>query len=137
MVKPQTFSLAQLQRLGPFFLVLFVFAQAAGMAPLISTHIQHALENEQDIAADLEESGRIDHVHHHHAHYDSGKHEHGTSDPNDQCCTLHHHLTGVILIAPGASRSGLTSAIVAVPLRSLTGADPSRVEGPPKVQLSI
>jgi hypothetical protein len=43
MVKPQTFSLAQLHSLGPFFLVLFVFVRAADMAPLISTHIQHAL----------------------------------------------------------------------------------------------
>jgi hypothetical protein len=78
MVKAQTFSLAQLRRLGPFFLVLFVFAQAAGMAPIISTHIPNALENEQDFAADLEGSGTIDRVHHHHAHRDSGKHEHGT-----------------------------------------------------------
>jgi hypothetical protein len=45
------------------------------MAPLISTPIQDALENEQDIAADLEGSGTIDHVHHHHAHHDSGKHD--------------------------------------------------------------
>jgi len=43
MVKPQTFWFAQLQRLGPFLVVLFVLAQAAGIAPLISTHIQHAL----------------------------------------------------------------------------------------------
>jgi hypothetical protein len=43
MVKPQTFSLVQLRRLGPFFVELFVLAQAAGMAPPISIHIQHAL----------------------------------------------------------------------------------------------
>jgi len=40
--------------------VLFVLAQAAGIAPPISTHIQHRLENEQDIAAGLSNSGRID-----------------------------------------------------------------------------
>jgi hypothetical protein len=137
MVKPRTFSLARLQRLGPIFLVLFALAQAAGIAPLMSTHIQHTLENEQDIAADLGGNGRIDHVHHHHAHDDSGKHQHGTSDPNDQCCTLHHHLAGLILMATGASLSGLTSSIVAPPLRSLTGTDPSRLERPPKLQLSI
>jgi Protein of unknown function (DUF2946) len=137
MVKPQTFSLAQLRRLGPLFVVLFVLAQAAGIAPLISTHIQHELENEQDIAADLGESGRIDHEHHHHAHHDGGKHEHGSSDPNDQCCTLHHHLAGVIPMATGGAQRGLTLSIVAVPPRSLTGIDPRRLERPPKLQLSI
>jgi hypothetical protein len=64
------------------------------MAPLISTHIQDALENEQDIAADLEGSGTIDHVHHHHAHHDSGKHD---GDPNDR--TLCHHLAAGISAA--------------------------------------
>jgi hypothetical protein len=137
MVKPQTFSLAQLRRLGPFFVVLFVLAHAAGIAPLISTHIQHALENEQDIAADQGESSRINHVHHHHAHHDSAKHEHGTSDPNDQCCTLHHHLAGVIPLATGGAQHGLTLSVVAVPPRSLIGIAPKRLERPPKLQLSI
>lgn len=143
MVKPQTFALGQLRRLGPFFVVLFVLAQAASIAPLISTHIQHALENEQDIAADLGESGKIDHVHHHHvhhhhhAHQDSGKHEHGTSDPNDQCCTVHHHLAGVIPMATDAGQRGLTLFVLAVPLRSLIGLDPQRLERPPKLPLSI
>lgn len=137
MAKPLTFSLGQLRRLGPFFVLLFVLAQAAGIAPLISTHIQHALENEEDIAADLGESGRIGHVHHHHAHPDSGKHEHGASDPNDQCCTLHHHLAGVIPMAIGAAQRGLTLSILAVPPRSLIGLDPKRLERPPKLLLSI
>ena len=117
--------------------VLFVLAQAAGILPLISTYTQHALESEQDIAADLGESGRIDHVHYHHTHHDGGKHEHGTSDPNDQCCTLHHHLAGVIPMATGPGQSGLALSIVAVPLRSLIGADPSRLERPPKLRLLI
>jgi len=133
MVKPQTFWFAQLQRLGPFLVVLFVLAQAAGIAPLISTHIQHALENEQDIAADLGDSGRIDHVHHHHAHHDSAKHEHRTRDPNDQCCTLHHHLAGVIPMAASVAQRGLTLSIVAVPPRSLVRIDPKRLERPPKL----
>lgn len=133
MVKPQTFSLAQLRRLGPLFLVLFVLVQATGIGPLMSTHIQHAFENERDIAADLGEGGRTDHVHHHHAYQGNGNHEHGASDPNDQCCTLHHHLAGVIPMATGPGQSGLTLSVVAMSPRSLTGTDPSRLERPPKL----
>jgi hypothetical protein len=137
MVKPETFSLGQLRRLGPLFVVLFVVAQAVGIAPLISTYTQHVLENEQDIAADLGESGRIDHVHHHHAHHDGGKHEHGTSDPSDQCCTLHHHMAGVIPTATGPGQSGIALSVVPVPPRSLIGTDSSRLERPPKLRLLI
>ena len=137
MVKPQTFSLAQLRRLGPLFLALFVLAQATGIAPLMSTHIQHAFENERDVAADLGESGRIDHVHHHHAYQDNENHEHGASDRNDQCCTLHHHLAGVIPMATGPGQSGLTLSVVAMSPPSLIGTHPSRLERPPKLQLLI
>jgi hypothetical protein len=131
------FSLAQLRRVGPLLLGLFMMAQAAGIMPLIGTHIQHALENDQDIAADLGESGKLNHVHHHHAHRDGGPHEHGTNDANDQCCTLHHHLAGVIPIASSAKQRGLTVPIAAVPLHPLVGADPSTLERPPKLPLSI
>jgi hypothetical protein len=137
MVKPQTFSLGRLRRLGPFFAVLFVLAQTAGIAPLISTYTQHALASQQDIAANLGESARIDHAHHHHARHDGGKHEHGANQPNDQCCTLHHHLAAVIPMGSSPGQSGLTLSIVAVSPRSLIGADPSRLERPPKLRLLI
>lgn len=137
MVRPQPFSPAQLRRLGPFFVVLFVLAQAAGIAPLMSIHIQHALRDEQNIAVDLGQSGRTDHLHHRHACHDSGKHEHGASDPGDQCCTLHHHLAGVIPIAVSPGRSRLTLSIVGAPPGFLTGTDPGRLERPPKLRLPI
>lgn len=131
------FSLAQLRRVGPMLLALFVYAQAAGIMPLISTHIQHAFENEQDIAADLSEGGKINHVHHHHAHHASEQHEHGATDPNDQCCTLHHHLAGVVPIANTGRERALTMSLVeAVPL-SLVGTNPGTPERPPKLLLSI
>lgn len=131
------FSLAQLRRLGPLLLGLILLAQTAGVVSLISMHIQHAFENEQDVAADLAESGTIKHAHHHHAHHDGGQHEHDTSDPNDQCCTLHHHLAGVLPVADMPSRSDLIASIIAIPLRSSLGTDPGAVERPPKLQLSI
>jgi hypothetical protein len=130
------FSLAHIRRIGPLLLGLFVFAQAAGIMPLISTHIQHAFENEQDIAADRDESGGIKHVHHHHSHHD-GQHEHGANDPTDQCCTLHHHLAGVVPIASGARQHALMVSLVESPLPSLVGTDPGTPKRPPKLPSSI
>jgi Protein of unknown function (DUF2946) len=131
------FSLVRLRRLGPLLLGLLLFAQAAGIAPLISVHLQHAFENERDIAADLADSGKVNHVHHHHGHHDGSQHEHGANDPNDQCCTLHHHLAGVVPIASRAGRSVLRVSIVALPRRSLIGTDPGTLERPPKLPSSI
>ncbi|HKD27011.1 MAG TPA: hypothetical protein VKC66_14065 [Xanthobacteraceae bacterium] len=131
------FSLTELRRLGPLLLGLLLLAQAAGVVPLISTHIHHAFENMQDIAADLSETGTVTHVHYHHTHHDGGQHEHGTNDPNDQCCTLHHHLAGVLSIAVTVSRSDLIVTIVAVSPQSLVGTEPRSPERPPKHPLSI
>jgi hypothetical protein len=131
----QVFSLTELRCFGPFLLGLFVLAQVAGVVPLISTHIQHALETEQDIAVELSQSSSIDHVHHHHARHDSGQREHGADNPNDQCCVLHHHLAGVITIVSIASRRSVTLSIVVAPRRSLTGTDPRTLERPPKLPL--
>jgi len=131
------FSLVQLRRFGPLLLGLFVFAQAAGIMPLVSIHVQHALESVQDIAVDLGESGRVTHIHHHHAHPAGGQHEHGANDPNDQCCTVHHHLAGVVPLAMSATHHSLAVAVITVPLPSLIGIDPSAAERPPKLPLSI
>jgi hypothetical protein len=133
--RPRIFSLAQLRRLGPFLLGLFLWSQAAGIVPLISVHIQHAFESERDVAADLSEGGG-NHAHHHHARHD-GQHEHGSSDPGDQCCTLHHHLAGVVPIAGSATRSGLIAQLTAVPPRPLVSTRTGPPERPPKLQLSI
>jgi hypothetical protein len=116
---------------------LFVLAQITAIVPLISTHIQHALETEQDIAADLHNRGGFNHAHHHHLRHDSGQHEHGTGDPNDQCCTLHHHLAGVMPIASGTSGTSSTVPIVALSPRSLVGIHPGKLERPPKLPLSL
>jgi ABC-type nickel/cobalt efflux system permease component RcnA len=137
MVRLRMLSLARLRCLGPVLLGLFVLAQVTAMVPLLSTHIQHALETEQDIAADLRESGGINHIHHHHLRHDRAQHKHSTNDPNDQCCTLHHHLAGVMPIASGANVSSSTITIVVLPPRSLVGIDPSKLERPPKLPLSV
>jgi hypothetical protein len=132
------FSLAQLRRLGPSLLGLLLLAQVAGIVPLITAHIQHAFENDQDVAADVSETGTVAHVHHHHVHHEGGQpHQHDRSDPNDQCCTLDHHLAGVLPLATGVSRSSLTIPVAAALPRALVGTEPRSPERPPKLLLSI
>jgi hypothetical protein len=138
LVKSQMFSLAKLRRLGPSLLGLLLLAQVVGIAPMITTHIQHAFENDQDVAADVSESGRVAHVHHHHVHHEGGQpHQHDSTDPNDQCCTLHHHLAGVVPLATCISRSGLTTLVAPALPRALVGTNPGSPERPPKLPLSI
>lgn len=130
-------SLAQLSRLGPLLLGLFLLAQAAAIGPLLSANLQHAFENVQDAAADLAEGGKVHHVHHHHARHDGGRHEHGNADPSDQCCMLYNHLVGVLPIAGGEPASDLTTAIAQVASRSPSGTLPVILERPPKPPLPI
>lgn len=127
-----------LRRLGLLFLGLALLAQVAAVIPFLSVQTQHVIENAQDIAADLAEGGGVHHQHHHHhRHGDGGRHEHGSADPNDQCCTLHNHMAGVLPVAAGAGRRNFTTAIVAVASRLPSGADPGALERPPKLTLSI
>jgi len=130
-------SSIDIRRFGPWLLGLFLLAQAAGVMPLIGIHIQHAFENEQDIAADLSQSGKITHVHYHHSRHDGGQHEHSSADPYDQCCTLHNHLAGVVSIASTLTQRGFTASRVEARPRSLVGTDPGALERPPKLRLSI
>jgi len=128
------FSLAQLRRLGPSLLGLLLLAQVAGIVPLITTGIQHAFENDRDVAADVAATGGIAHVHHHHARHEGEEpHRHDSSDPNDQCCTLLHHLAGVLPLATEPSRSGLTIPVTAALPGVLLGTEPGSPERPPKL----
>jgi ABC-type nickel/cobalt efflux system permease component RcnA len=130
----QVFSLVQLRALVRYTWRCSCWPRSRALWPSISSYIQHALEAEQDIAADLGQKGS---VHHHHAHHDGGPHEHGANDPNDPCCTLHHHLAGVIPIASLASRRDLRLSIIVAPRRLLAGIDPCTLERPPKLPLTF
>jgi hypothetical protein len=107
-------SLATLRRFGPWLLGLFLTAQVAGVLPLAVAHIQHALESQRAIADELATSGGVDHRHEQHGH-----HRHGAPDVNDQCCTMHHHLAGVLPFASSIGRSSLLTAPI-VPLPPAT-----------------
>jgi hypothetical protein len=126
-------SLATLRRFGPWLLGLFLTAQVAGILPLATAHIQHALESQRAIADELATSGVVDRGHEQHGH-----HRHGAPDVNDQCCTSHHHLAGILPFAGSIDRSSLlTAPIVPLPPPSLTTADPGLPERPPKLLLSV
>jgi hypothetical protein len=126
------------RRLAPWLLGLFVVAYVSGVVPLVSVHLQHVIASEQDIAEDIASAGISDHAHHHHIHYGSGHHDHGTADSNDQCCTLHHHLAGVLPHAAGGTLNGFPIApIVPLSLQAFVSADPGPLERPPKLPLAI
>jgi hypothetical protein len=123
---------------GRWLVGLFLIAQPAGVVPLVTVHLEHAIASEQDAAADSDEitapAHAASHAHHHHVHHGSGPHDHGASDPNDQCCTLHHHLAGVLPgFAPAGVADVVLAAIVALPPVPLVPADPSLLERPPKL----
>jgi hypothetical protein len=125
------------RRFGRWLLGLFLIAQLAGIAPLIAVHLQHISAAEQDVADDAG-TGVTPHTHHHHVHQGSGHHDHGAADPNDQCCTVHHHLAGVLPLATGAKGNEvLLAANVSLPPRALVPADPRLLERPPKLLSTI
>jgi hypothetical protein len=122
------------RRLGRWLLGLFLIAQLAGVVPLVTVHLEHAIASEQDAAADSGDGAAVGHAHHHHVHHGSGPHDHGASDPNDQCCTLHHHLTGVLPEAAPDRAVDLVVAAVVSPLPApLAPAEPGLLERPPKL----
>jgi hypothetical protein len=122
---------------GRWLLGLFLIAQVAGMAPLAAVHLPHIAAAEMD-AADDAGAHVAEHAHHHHLHNGSGQHDHGAADPNDQCCTIHHHLAGVLPLAAGAKANDiLLAANVSLPPHALVPADPGLLERPPKLLSTI
>jgi hypothetical protein len=129
-------SLADMRHLTPWLLGLFLLAQAAGVLPLITVDLQHAYASEQDVAADLNETGSVSHQHRHHAHHEQGQHEHGAADLGDQCCTLHYHLVGVLSVAHLTGASNLSSQIVLFSPQHLASAELASLDRPPKLPCS-
>jgi hypothetical protein len=122
---------------GRWLLGLFLIAQLAGIAPLVAVNLQHISAAEQDLADDAA-SDLVQHAHHHHLHQGSGHHDHSAADPNDQCCTVHHHLAGVLPFSAGGDTNDVPLAsIVLQPPRTLAASDPSLLERPPKLLSSV
>jgi hypothetical protein len=121
------------RRLVPWILGLYLVAQAAGIASLAALHLDHIHQSQAAIADDIARTGVVDHSHEHNGH-----HQHGTPDLADPCCTVHHHLAAVLPPAPAAQARAFVSATLALPLPDhLSGAEPGRLDRPPKLPLSV
>jgi hypothetical protein len=127
----------KLRRFAPWLLGLFLMAQFAAIVPLLITDLQHDIETVNDIGDDLAASGNLEHVHSHHKRQ-TGPHDHSKVDVNDQCCTIHHHLAGVLPFTISNAPNDFPVIPSAGPYsRRPLGTDPSGMERPPKLPASI
>jgi len=111
------------RRFGPRLLGLFLVAQLAGVVPVMFDHAVHVFES-QPVLAD---------AHDHSAPGRHGDHRHGIGDVKDECCSLHHHLAGVLpFTVRVASFNLIARPMLVPPTRALASADPILLERPPK-----
>jgi len=109
--------------LGPWLLGLFLLAQLAGVVPVMFDHAVHVFESQPALAD----------AHDHSAPGRHGDHRHGVGDVTDECCSLHHHLVGIVHFPTPTAAFLLTAVLLVVPpLRTLASADPILLERPPK-----
>jgi hypothetical protein len=117
----------------PWVLGFYFVAQIIGITSLISVHLHHMYLSEVAIADDIARTDAVDHGHEH-----SGHHHHGAADPGDQCCTVHNHLSAVPPLDLTPDPVGTASASLVLPvLDRLVSAEPSLLERPPKLLLSV
>jgi hypothetical protein len=128
----------KLRRFAPWLVSLFLLAQFAAVAPLLITDLRHDIETESDIADDLAATGTLNHVHSHHKDQINPQHDHTGIDVNDQCCTIHHHLAGVLPFAISDAPDDFPAIPAASPYsRRPLGTDPGGMERPPKLPVSV
>ena len=122
-----------LRRLVPWVLGLYFISQLVGLTQLANAHLQHAYQSQLAIAEDIARTGAVDHDHEHNGH-----HQHGTADPGDQCCTVHHHLAAVLPLNLTAVPPGIASGSLVLPLRDFSaGIKIGLLDRPPKLLLSV
>jgi hypothetical protein len=115
--------LQTMRRLAPWLVGLFVFAQVAGVVPLMAAHTLHVFESKQVVADDDDVLAVGPRGAHHH---------HGIADLNDQCCTF-HHLAGVLGYVLAVSPVSFAQIVVrSFAPNVLIAADPIPPERPPK-----
>jgi len=116
-------SLHAKRRFGPWLLGLFLIAQIAGVVPVMFDHAVHVFESQPVVA----------NAHDHNTPGRDGDHRHGIGDVKDECCSLHHHLAGIIpFTMPTAAFNLAAVPLVAPPRDTLASADPILLERPPK-----
>src|ERR1700750_2775576 len=111
------------RRIAPWLVGLFVFAQVAGVVPLMAAHTLHVFESKQ-VASDDDDLLAVGPR--------GAQHHHSIADLNDQCCAF-HHLAGVLGYVLAASPVNFAHIVVrSVAPNVLVAADPIPPERPPK-----
>jgi hypothetical protein len=122
-VKGHGLASSTMRRFGPWLLGLFLIAQLVGIVPVMFDHAVHVFESQPALAG----------AHDHSAPGRHGDHRHGVGDVKDECCSLHHHLVGIVHFPIPTAAFLLTAVLLVVPpLRTLASADPILLERPPK-----
>ena len=115
--------LLTMRRLAPWLIGLFVFAQVAGVVPLMAAHTLHVFESKQVVSDDddvLAVGPR------------GAQHHHSVADLNDQCCAF-HHLAGVLTYVLAVDLVRFTHVVAgSIAPNVLIAADPIPPERPPK-----
>jgi hypothetical protein len=112
-----------MRRFGPWLLGLFLIAQLAGVVPVMFDHAVHVFESQPAVSG----------AHDHSAPGPHGDHRHGVADVKDECCSLHHHLAGVLPFALRAVAISFVAVLMVAPAtRALASVDPILLERPPK-----
>jgi hypothetical protein len=112
-----------MRRFAQWLVGLLIFAQIAGVVPLISSHTLHVFESKQVVGDEdgIQAIGP-----------GGTRHHHSIADLNDQCCAF-HHLAGVLVYALTVVPMSFTRiVIVSFPPNVLIAADPIPPERPPK-----
>jgi hypothetical protein len=111
------------RRIAPWLVGLFVFAQVAGVVPLMAAHTLHVFESKQ-VASDDDDLLAVGPR--------GAQHHHSIADLNDQCCAV-HHLAGVLAYVLAASPVNFAHLVVrSFAPNVLIAADPIPPERPPK-----
>jgi hypothetical protein len=102
---------------------LFLVAHIAGVAPVMVDHAAHVFEGQPAVAKAHDYSASTRHI----------GHRHGIGYVKDECCALHHHLTGIIpFMAPAVAVKLAMVPLAAPRVRLLASSDPTLLERPPK-----
>ena len=126
-----------LQRWAPWALGLFLFAQLAGVIPLLGAHAQHILTDEHEIVSQAVLTATTRQVNFHHNDNNGQHRDHKSTEADDQCCTV-HLLAAVVPMGSSANRHEIASACPNLrALVQLDGTDSIPLDRPPKLPLFI
>src|SRR5262245_27506904 len=113
-----------MRRRAAWVLAAFLIAQVTGVAPLLSLHASELL---------VHASSPVDHADEADQRHQRGDHGH-PGGLNGDCCTLHHHLAGILAPAVGTTAVEFAaSPMVASTVELAESTNPNLFDRPPKL----